>query len=157
MSPTSYRTAPPRVVKTPYGTERNGLLATSHSSPIGCHNRCTVATMSNLTGPFDTGKLARIAPGSVTVTIARTIAPGKGDAFRSLVRRDARSGAAIAGMSRCRCFASWSGLRCVPDGVSIYRCAALASMGAISTARRTALSSGRNDSDRKNHSDCRDR
>ena len=37
--------------------------------------------MSNLTGPFDTGKLARIAPGSVTVTIARTIAPGKGDAF----------------------------------------------------------------------------
>ena len=66
---------------TPYGTERNGLLATSHSSPIGCHDRCTVANMSNLTGPFDTGKLARIAPGSVTVTIARTIAPGKGDAF----------------------------------------------------------------------------
>ena len=81
MSPTSYRTAPPRVVKTPYGTERNGLIATSHSSPIGSHDRCTVATMSNLTGPFDTGKLARIAPGSVTVTIARTIAPGKGDAF----------------------------------------------------------------------------
>ncbi len=37
--------------------------------------------MSNLTGPFDTGKLSRIAPGSVTVTIARTIVPGQSDAF----------------------------------------------------------------------------
>jgi antibiotic biosynthesis monooxygenase (ABM) superfamily enzyme len=32
--------------------------------------------MSDLTGPFDTSKLPRIAPGSITVTIARTIKPG---------------------------------------------------------------------------------
>lgn len=31
--------------------------------------------MPHLTGPFTTGKLPRIAPGAITVTVARTIAP----------------------------------------------------------------------------------
>jgi antibiotic biosynthesis monooxygenase (ABM) superfamily enzyme len=31
--------------------------------------------MPHLTGPFTTGKLPRIAPGAVTVTIARTVDP----------------------------------------------------------------------------------
>jgi antibiotic biosynthesis monooxygenase (ABM) superfamily enzyme len=31
--------------------------------------------MAHLTGPFNTGKLPRIAPGAVTVTIARKVAP----------------------------------------------------------------------------------
>ena len=35
--------------------------------------RTTVNHVSELTGPFDTSKLPRIAPGSVTVTIARTV------------------------------------------------------------------------------------
>lgn len=37
--------------------------------------------MSELTGPFDTAKLPRIAPGSVTVTIARTVKPGRSAEF----------------------------------------------------------------------------
>ncbi|MBM3817241.1 MAG: antibiotic biosynthesis monooxygenase, partial [Actinobacteria bacterium] len=37
--------------------------------------------MSELTGPFDTSKLPRIAPGSVTVTIARTVKPGRSAEF----------------------------------------------------------------------------
>jgi antibiotic biosynthesis monooxygenase (ABM) superfamily enzyme len=37
--------------------------------------------VSELTGPFDTAKLPRIAPGSVTVTIARTVKPGRSAEF----------------------------------------------------------------------------
>lgn len=37
--------------------------------------------MSELTGPFDTAKLPRIAPGSVTVTIARAVKPGRSAEF----------------------------------------------------------------------------
>jgi len=37
--------------------------------------------VSELTGPFDTSKLPRIAPGSVTVTIARTVKPGRSAEF----------------------------------------------------------------------------
>lgn len=37
--------------------------------------------MSDLTGPFDTSKLPRIAPGTVTVTIARTIKAGTENQF----------------------------------------------------------------------------
>jgi antibiotic biosynthesis monooxygenase (ABM) superfamily enzyme len=37
--------------------------------------------VSELTGPFDTEKLPRIAPGSVTVTIARTVKPGRSAEF----------------------------------------------------------------------------
>ena len=39
--------------------------------------------MPNLTGPFTTGKLPRIAPGAVTVTIVRTIAPEYKDEFEA--------------------------------------------------------------------------
>lgn len=39
--------------------------------------------MSDLTGNFDTGKLPKIAPGTVTVTIARTPLPGKRDEFEA--------------------------------------------------------------------------
>jgi hypothetical protein len=39
--------------------------------------------VSELTGPFDTEKLPRIAPGSVTVTIARTVKPGRSAEFMS--------------------------------------------------------------------------
>lgn len=39
--------------------------------------------MSDLTGNFDTGKLPKIAPGTVTVTIARTPLPGKRDDFEA--------------------------------------------------------------------------
>lgn len=39
--------------------------------------------VSELTGPFDTEKLPRIAPGSVTVTIARTVKPGRSAEFTS--------------------------------------------------------------------------
>jgi hypothetical protein len=37
--------------------------------------------MSDLTGNFDTGRLPKIAPGSVTVTISRTPRPGKREEF----------------------------------------------------------------------------
>jgi antibiotic biosynthesis monooxygenase (ABM) superfamily enzyme len=37
--------------------------------------------MPHLTGPFNTGKLPRIAPGAVTVTIARTVASEYRDQF----------------------------------------------------------------------------
>lgn len=37
--------------------------------------------MSDLTGNFDTGKLPKIAPGAVTVTISRTPLPGKRSEF----------------------------------------------------------------------------
>lgn len=37
--------------------------------------------MSDLTGNFDTGRLPKIAPGSVTVTISRTPKPGKREEF----------------------------------------------------------------------------
>jgi antibiotic biosynthesis monooxygenase (ABM) superfamily enzyme len=37
--------------------------------------------MSDLTGNFETGKLPKIAPGTVTVTIARTPLPGKREDF----------------------------------------------------------------------------
>jgi antibiotic biosynthesis monooxygenase (ABM) superfamily enzyme len=39
--------------------------------------------VSELTGPFDTSKLPRIAPGSVTVTIARTVKAGRSAEFNS--------------------------------------------------------------------------
>ncbi|MEY4400950.1 MAG: hypothetical protein RL072_815 [Actinomycetota bacterium] len=55
------------------------------------HTGCTCAEasenycdfVSELTGPFDTSKLPRIAPGSVTVTIARTVKPGRSADFTS--------------------------------------------------------------------------
>jgi antibiotic biosynthesis monooxygenase (ABM) superfamily enzyme len=37
--------------------------------------------VSELTGPFDTAKLPRIAPGSITVTVARTVKPGRSAEF----------------------------------------------------------------------------
>lgn len=39
--------------------------------------------MPHLTGPFTTGKLPRIAPGAVTVTIVRTIAPEYKEEFEA--------------------------------------------------------------------------
>jgi len=48
--------------------------------PVGNNYRIFV---SELTGPFDTEKLPRIAPGSVTVTIARTVKPGRSAEFTS--------------------------------------------------------------------------
>ncbi|NBS36629.1 MAG: hypothetical protein EBS71_04530 [Actinobacteria bacterium] len=39
-------------------------------------NTTTLYAMPELTGSFDTSKLPRIAPGTVTVTIARTVKPG---------------------------------------------------------------------------------
>jgi hypothetical protein len=43
--------------------------------------RCTVAGVPDLTGPFETNKLPRIAPGAATITIARTLKPGTEAAF----------------------------------------------------------------------------
>lgn len=37
--------------------------------------------MPDLTGPFETGKLPKIAPGAATITIARTIRPGSEAVF----------------------------------------------------------------------------
>lgn len=43
--------------------------------------------MPDLTGPFDTNKLHRIAPGAATIIIARTIAPGSETRFNEWSQR----------------------------------------------------------------------
>lgn len=44
-------------------------------------------TVPDLTGPFDTSKLPRIAPGAATIIIARTIAPGAETRFNEWAER----------------------------------------------------------------------
>lgn len=54
---------------------------THESQPSG--RAITVTGVPDLTGDFSTGQLPKIAPGAVTVAIARTVDPGSRDQFES--------------------------------------------------------------------------
>lgn len=62
------------------------MLYTGDTAPLTAAQGDILTQMyrNELTGSFDVGKLPRIASGSITVTIARTVKPGCNDQFNAL-------------------------------------------------------------------------